>query len=198
MRAGLGVISLSALLLPGCASTIAAYAERSTRKEPIVAYSKSRDPVSGVSLGASRREIVANKKGSGYFTCSEPAPDAASAYVLSSAFALGTKASANDAATTTALALAQPTEVAEFWRTTSYNYCLLLMNGDGTHADAYLNMAREFIATLTPKRDSGAGILLKPASKPGVAQTEVTKVTTKPASAATTAPTPGPTQTPTH
>lgn len=157
MNNRLAAASLFLLTLPSCASTIAAYAERSTRKEAVVPYSRNAIPVSGVSLSASRREIVSANKAGSYYTCSEPAPDAAGALALQSAFALGTKASGSDSVTATALALVQPTEIVEFWRTTSYNYCLLRMNGDPDAAQAYLASAEKFIATLTPKQTLAPG-----------------------------------------
>ena len=145
-----------AILLPfilsGCAATLRAYTERSTRKEAIVDGEDRRTPpVAGVSINASRRLIIAADRKAGgheYYTCSEPAPDTALNEALQTAASAtvktkGTEASAalSDTAILTNVILAQRTELVELWRTTGFQYCQLRMNGDPIGAAEYLKAA---------------------------------------------------------
>lgn len=179
-----GVIVLPTL--SGCA-TIGAYLERSTRKEPIVSVKHANDPVAGVSLSAARRQIISAKLPNGkWFTCSEPPPDAGVAQYIKDSLNITGKADLSSEQNFSILALSRRTELVEFWRTTSFNYCLLLMNesyapspptaidGKGGSASAtYLAAAKEILTNYgkTPDHtaansDAADHVTYKPEPKP--------------------------------
>ncbi len=136
--------------LSGCTSSLQTYLERSTRTEPVVrgpTHHNGDAPVAGISLNSNRRLVVSNRSDSSRFTCSEPPPDtgvnqatqtALSASANSTADDKKPNASFSDSAILTSIILSSRTEMVEMWRTTSYNYCLLLMNNAKTEADTYL------------------------------------------------------------
>ncbi|MEO7691309.1 MAG: hypothetical protein ABIS51_18640 [Sphingomonas sp.] len=213
----------SALLLSGCASTITAYAERSTRKEAVVdGANKKIPPVAGVSINSTRRLILSKDKARSpynYYTCSEPAPDTALNEALQTALSAsaktkGTEASGNfsDTVVLSNIILSQRTELVEMWRTISFQYCEFRMNGDDQAAEAYLNAAT---AALSRVGMSAANAVearnADQAHALALAQAQAAKIetpniagageTTKPvepvhAGAATSAPKPSPTPTP--
>ena len=143
----ISLILMAPVLLSGCATSLSTFLERSTRKESI--YKDPRNAatgVSGASLSASRRMILAAPKNGTHFVCSEPAPDTAVDQILTTALSgsaksgrgLDAQLSLADAVALTNLSLATRTELVEIWRTSSYNYCLLLLNGRTTEAREYL------------------------------------------------------------
>ena len=148
------LILLPTLLLTGCATLVTAYTERSTRKEPVVdGDNKKLPPVAGVSINSTRRLILSKDKArttQNYYTCSEPAPDTALNEALQTAFSASGKASTNldaklsasDTVVLTNTILATRTELVELWRTTGFQYCQFLMNGDRDAASAYLAAAQ--------------------------------------------------------
>jgi hypothetical protein len=83
------------------------------------------------------------------FICSEPPPDAATSILAKEALKAGAKPAAGGEASAeinsefqaNALALAARTAAVEFWRTTSFSYCLLLMNNLPEQAKTYLETA---------------------------------------------------------
>lgn len=147
------LIVLPALLLHGCATLVRAYTERSTRKEPVVnGEHKNLPPVAGVSINSTRRLILSKdqvRTAQNYYTCSEPAPDTALNEALQTALAASAKApkleaslGVSDTVVLTNVILATRTELVEVWRTTGFQYCQFLMNGDRDAAGRYLDAAK--------------------------------------------------------
>ena len=104
--------------------------------------------VSTLSMDASRRLMISQLDPI-KFICSEPPPDAATSILAKAALEGGAKPvgggefslKGTDEFQANALALAARTAAVEFWRTTSFSYCLLLMNSLPEQAKTYLETA---------------------------------------------------------
>jgi hypothetical protein len=155
------------LLIPsalcGC-STLDTYFERPTvyNGMPQGLHVGYPPQVATLSMDASRRLMIM-KLGNNPTSCSEPAPDTATS-LLASTKANGSiktqagqtaNAAVQDAFNANAQLIANRTAAVEFWRTTSFEYCQLLMNGDPGSAAAYLQAAEKLapnFITAPPKQ----------------------------------------------
>ncbi len=136
-------------MLSGCA-VLNARTFRPTNYEALP-QNVSRDGspiVSTLSLDASRRLMISQLEPR-KFICSEPPPDAATSILAKAALEASAKpvgggefsGKVNDEFQANALALAARTAAVEFWRTTSFSFCLLLMNNLPDQAKTYLETA---------------------------------------------------------
>ena len=120
--------------------------------------------VAALSMDASRRLMISQLEPS-KFVCSEPPPDAAVSLLAKAALDLSAKPQAggeaavklNDEFAANAVAIAKRTAAVEFWRTTSFSYCLLLMNNKGPEAAAYLQTAKELAPHFGGEQSGGGG-----------------------------------------
>ncbi len=136
-------------VLSGC-SVINARTFRPTNYEALPQnVSRAGFPVvSTLSLDASRRLMISQHEPQ-KFICSEPPPDAATSILAKAAMEASAKSAGGgvfsgqvtDEFQANALALAARTAAVEFWRTTSFSYCLLLMNNLPVEAKSYLETA---------------------------------------------------------
>ena len=161
-RAILLIAALPAL--SGCAA-FSAYTFRPTNYEAMPGLKRGdiSPPMATLSLDASRRLMIYQLEPY-KFTCSEPPPDAAVSLLAKAALEASAKpqaggeatASYNDEFQANAAAIAKRTATVEFWRTTSFSYCLLLMNRLPDQAKSYLETA-ERIAPYFGGDDKPAG-----------------------------------------
>ena len=144
---------MASSLLSGCA-VASAYWQKPTKYKGLPDASDGAGPdpaVAVLSMDASRRLVLAQKvdtiPGGRRYTCPEPPPDVANNSLAQSLARLETKAgtnlSAGSAYQIVAQILSARTSKVEIWRTSSSTYCVLMMNGWTSHADAYLAAARE-------------------------------------------------------
>jgi hypothetical protein len=169
-RAIMTITLLAVPLLSGC-STVGTYLFRPTNYTGLpqsteqVGYTQ----VATLSLDASRRLMITPLK-PGAITCSEPPPDATASLLAeaklkgSATFPNSAKAEGelNDKFQTTLAMIANRTAAVEFWRTTSFAYCQLLMNGWTDDANRYLSTAQ----TIAPEFSKGSPAAPEPEAKP--------------------------------
>jgi hypothetical protein len=132
-------ISIAALFLSSCASTVGTYFNRDIQENRIKfkpGHSASYMGVTAARRGVIARETSASEKSSGMpniVFCSEPPPDAAQS--ISAAFTAAIeknqvgKASFADAYQTTMSNLAARTPLSETYRTAVFSICQLHLNG---------------------------------------------------------------------
>ena len=156
----IAVFAGMAVVLSGCASTLTTFFERGTRKEHIIKAGDKAPEVGGISLNSTRRLVISKAGDSKRFTCSEPAPDTGLNQALQTAISASASAEGatkkpeasigfSDTSILTNIILSNRTELVELWRTTTYAYCLLLMNGKDDDAKTYLNSAVSVINNAT-------------------------------------------------
>lgn len=118
--------------------------------------------VATLSLDASRRLMI-TQLSNPTFTCSEPPPDAATSLLAQEAIQAAVKhqsgaslnGSYNSLFEANATVMAQRTAAVEFWRTTSFSYCQLLMNGRYKEANDYLYAAMTIAPHLITPTSNG-------------------------------------------
>lgn len=121
MRALVCVFLTSAVLLPGCASSVTAW-----KNDPLQSYD-IRGP-SVYAMTGDRRTAVLMRKGNGQRFCAESLPDAVAAYSAASEASAEVaergKAGFKDATYAGLLQTFQRTEIAEVYRQMGWNICL--------------------------------------------------------------------------
>lgn len=140
-------VSIICAAVGGC-STAQTYILRPTVEDNLPEYARTQAQFATVSMDASRRLMIA-RLGNSPASCSEPPPDTATSLLAATAANanVNSKAGASAAAavsdvfSTNAEMIATRTAAIEFWRTTSFEYCQLLMNGNKAEAVDYLNAA---------------------------------------------------------
>lgn len=136
-------------VLAGCATAPwEGYWQKPTKYKEMPKYERGvpAPDVPTLSLDASRRLVIAQKKNGERFTCPEPPPDVAvnklDQVIAAIKDKTGNELSYGASSQAINQVLSGRTSVVEFWRTTSSMYCVLLMNQQGDHASAYLNTAQ--------------------------------------------------------
>lgn len=162
----LAILAISACSISACTGLVHEVVHKPANSKQMPKYPEnSQNPaVSIISADASRRMVMSqvhenNYRGKGgpdavstttsnsqlptqRFTCSEPPPDVAMNILAHDALTLATKAGTNINASASLQAAAQVLSArsphVELWRTTSWTYCNLLMNGADGDAENYL------------------------------------------------------------
>lgn len=161
MRRVLSTLLMSSALA-GC-STVDTYLNRPTRYDSLpqgFTHGAFEPKVATLSLNADRRLMITDLATN--HTCSEPPPDAATSLLAQESLDAEAKSKAGAEAQAkldsefqaNAAMIAHRTAAVEFWRTTSFSYCQLLMNGMKEQATRYLEAA-EKIAPEFGDRGSG-------------------------------------------
>lgn len=139
--------------LSACSSLVGPYVYRPTNYTP-VPQGNATPTIATLSLDASRRLMIAQLNPQ--FTCSEPPPDAAVSLLAKAALEATAKPAAggeaglnwNDEIAANAASIAKRTAGVEFWRTTTFGYCLVLMNNRNQEASTYLQAAKDIAPSL--------------------------------------------------